>query len=448
MILPAVTQMTLTEFKLKFGNGKVIRCKKFNRKSCWAKHNVTKWHESVRKGWNINPLIFVHIDSCIEYAIQTGLDSDKRYFEEYKNEGYEFITIEGGNRTDATELMYDTEPDYHDKKVNIAVIENVSREEMHEGYVRLAHGVSPNPQERRTGIYGKVSDLVRKTSERLNVMWTKIDNVKQSRMGDDEMVAMIMNYATNKSFGPSLTNSDKKDYILDMMYRKNNYDSASFNHIINNLKSIFDSIKLHKDITKKLNKNVVYLLVMIIKLVKENNFKIENYTTFVKHWYDYYLQRNNSDDVLYLRGKAKFQCTFSHLISGLAMDNNQLKEMTNIIETEFIDYLKQHNAIVPYNDVEFTSDDKKNWIKQNKYKKEDNKDYVTVRTNTPDLLLLGDSIPEFTEITLAESHNGSEYELDHIIPKSKGGETTLRNAELTSKAYNRKKTDKLLVSIN
>jgi 5-methylcytosine-specific restriction endonuclease McrA len=444
MELPPINQITLTKFKLKFGNGKVIRCKKFNRKKCWGNYDVSKWHESVRRGWNINPLIFVHIESCIQYAIQAGLDDDKKYFEEYKNQGYNFITIEGGNRTDATELMYDTQPDYHKKKVNIAVIESVSREEMHEGYVRLAHGVSPNAQEKRTGIYGRVSDLVRTTSNRLDVMWSQIKGIKHSRMADDELIAMIMNYATNKSFGPSLTNSDKKDYVLDMMYKKNNYNSTSFNYTVNNLKSIFDSIKLHKDITKKLDKTVVYLLVILIRLIKENNFKIENYQTFVKHWYDYYLRRSNSDDVLFWRGKAKFQCTFTHLMSGLVMDTSQLKEMTKIIQTDFINYLIQHNAIVPYNYTEFTAEDKKNWINQNVYQKEDGKMYVIVRTNTPDLSLLGDSIVEFTEITLAESHNGSEYELDHIIPKSKGGETTLENAELTSKAYNRAKSATIL----
>jgi hypothetical protein len=174
-----------------------------------------------------------------------------------------------------------------------------------------------------------------------------------------------MNYATNKSFGPSLTNSDKKDYVLDMMYKKNNYNSTSFNYTVNNLKSIFDSIKLHKDITKKLDKTVVYLLVILIRLIKENNFKIENYQTFVKHWYDYYLQRSNSGDVLFYRGKAKFQCTFTHLMSGLVMDTSQLKEMTKIIQTDFINYLIQHNAIVPYNFTEFTAEDKKNWINQN-----------------------------------------------------------------------------------
>ncbi len=444
MTLPIPTQMTLTEFKLKFGNGKVIRCKKFNRKSCWTQNDVKKWYESVREGWNVNPLIFIHIDSCISYAIQTGNDEDKKYFQEYKDLGYDFITIEGGNRTDATESMYNTQPDYHNKKVNVAVIESISRKEMHNGYVRLAHGVSPNPQEKRTGIYGKVSDVVRNTSEKLEVMWGKIKGVKRNRMEDDELVAMIMNYATNKSFTHSAINSDKKDFILDRMYENNTYDSKTFNYTINNLKSIFDSIKLHKDITKSLPKTVVYLLVILVILIKENKLKIENYETFVKHWYDYYLKRVNSDDILFYRGPAQFQCTFTKLMSGLVLDpKEQLKLFTDILRTDFIPYLKEHNAIVPYNDVEFTLYDKQVWINRNKYEKEDGKLYVTVRTNTPDLQLLGDSIPEFTEITLAESHNGSEYELDHVIPKSKGGETTLENAELTSTSYNRKKTNKL-----
>ena len=43
---------------------------------------------------------------------------------------------------------------------------------------------------------------------------------------------------------------------------------------------------------------------------------------------------------------------------------NHKKEMTKIIQTDFINYLIQHNAIVPYNYTEFTAEDKKNWIIQ------------------------------------------------------------------------------------
>jgi len=58
--------------------------------------------------------------------------------------------------------------------------------------------------------------------------------------------------------------------------------------------------------------------------------------------------------------------------------------------------------------------------------------------------LRGVSESEFITITLAEAFNGSKFELDHIKPKSKGGETTLENAELTTKQYNRKKKAKIL----
>ena len=78
------------------------------------------------------------------------------------------------------------------------------------------------------------------------------------------------------------------------------------------------------------------------------------------------------------------------------------------------------------------------------YTEKDGKWYVTIRNNTPDLSLRGVSEAEFITITLAESFNGSRFELDHIIPKSKNGETTLENAELTTKEYNRKKRAQLL----
>jgi hypothetical protein len=446
MKLPPISKITVAEFKVRFGKGKVIRCKKFNRRDCWKRKNIENWYDSVMKGWDINPLIFVEINSCISWAIANGLDEDRQYFQDYKDEGYEFITLEGGNRTGATELMFDAKPNYRDKELYIAIIENVSREEMHEGYVRLAHGVSPNPQEKRTGIYGSVSDLVRNTTENLEAVWSVVKKVKHERMEDDEFVAMILNYSLNKSFGPSITGKITKDEVLDSMYRTKRIDDAPFKHIVNNLKLIFEEIQLHPEISKGLPKTVIYLLVILIQLIKENNFKIQNYQAFVSNWYDYYNKRMRDKTVLFERGPAKFQCTFKHLISGLILDPKvQLQKFTDIVKTDFIKYLIKHDAIVPYNTVEFTSRNREEWIDTNKYTKEDDKDYVTVRTNTPDLFLLGGNVPEFTEITLTEACNGFKYELDHIIPKSKGGETALTNAELTSKIYNRKKTDKLLI---
>jgi len=439
MELPEIKRITIESFNSRFA-GKVIRCKKFNRKKCWEESDVKKWYESVQKGWNVNPLIYIDIQSCIDYCIMKGLDEDVNYFTNYLNEGYVFITIEGGNRHDSTETFYTTQPIYREKFVNVAVIESVTREEMHEGYVRLAHGVSPNRQEKRTGIYGDVSDLVRKTSEKLATMWDKVKGVKRTRMQDDEMVAMIMNFSTNGSFGKSLVNAEGKDDVLDLIYKTSKYNKAKFKYLVDNLKSIFESIVDYDEISTRLPKTTIYLLSMILMNIKDR-YKIVDFDLFVKKWYEKYQEKDNSDTIVFkTKGKA---LVFTQLMGGLVMNTDQLEMMNSIVESDFIPFFEDEKVITPINPEEFTTKHKRDWINDNKYEK-NGKWFVDVRSNTSDLSLLSDVSDEFLTITLAQAFNGSKYELDHIIPKSKGGSTTLENAELTTKEYNRKKRATIL----
>jgi len=343
MKLPNSPNITITDFNKKF-KGKVVRCKKFNRKKCWEEPDNKKWYESVQKGWNINPLIYIDIESCIKLAKEKGNEIDRKYFNNYKLQGYKYITIEGGNRNDATLEFYNLFPQYREKFVKISVIESVTREEMHEGYVRLAHGVSPNRQEKRTGIFGEVSDLVRKTSEKLATMWDKVKGVKRTRMADDEVVAMLINFTSNQSFGKSILNGEKKDDVLDTIYTTNKFNKTNFNYLIKNLKEIFDSIVDYDEITTKLPKTTIYLLSMILMSIKDK-YRIPNFGLFVEKWYDKYLERDNSDEIVFKRkGKS---LVFTQLLSGLVMDTDQLKTMDFLIESDFIPFLEQEGAITP-----------------------------------------------------------------------------------------------------
>lgn len=444
MKLPISTQLTISDHYIMFGDGKVIRCKKFNRKSCWETSDIEKWYSSVQKGWNVNPLIYIHIDSCIEFAIEKGNETDRKYFQNYKNQGYEYITIEGGNRNDATESFYHAFPQYRDKLVNVTIIKSISREEMHEGYVRLAHGVSPNRQEKRTGIFGEVSDLVRKTSEKMATVWDSVKGIKRTRMYDDEMVATIMNFSTNGSFGKSLINGTKKDDVLDEMYQTNKYNKTTFNYIIKSLQSSFEAIVDYDDISTKLPKATIYLLSMIFKRIKDT-YRVTDFTLFVQNWYEKYVELDNNDSIVFQRKGKKL--VFTQLLSGLVMDIDQLKTMELLIEEHFIPFLEETDSIEPYNPEDFSVSQKRDWINKNKFES-NGKWYVKVRNNTPDLSFRGNEEPEFKVITLAQSFNGKEYELDHIHPKSKGGETTIENAELATYAYNRKKRAKVLNETN
>jgi|TARA_R110001592_G_scaffold310289_1_gene584833 hypothetical protein len=437
MKLPESPNITITEFNEKFA-GKVVRCKKFNRKKCWETSDVKKWYESVQLGWNVNPLIYIDIQSCINYCVERGLGEDVKYFSNYLNDGYVYITIEGGNRHDSTVSFHNNEPLYRDKLVKVAVIESVTREEMHEGYVRLAHGKSPNPQEKRTGIYGIVSDTVRNTSQKLSHMFNSIGNVDGKRMRDDELVAMLMNYCTNGSFGR--VDGIKQDDVIDTMYETSNYNKTKFNYLVKQMRSTFDSIIDFEDITKKQNKTIVYLLTLIFFEIKDK-YKVDSYDLLVKYWFQLYTQKFVDSTILYEEGQKSL--SFSQLMTGLVMDSKQLEFMKGIVCSEFIPLLQTEGAISPTNPDEFTHRDRINWINKHKFTKEDI-DYVKVRCNTDDLSFFGDGTPIFKTITISEAFNGTKYELDHIIPKVENGPTTIENGELTTRDYNRKKSKKVL----
>lgn len=439
MKLPESPNITITEFNEKFA-GKVVRCKKFNRKQCWDETDNKRWHESIQLGWCVNPLIYIDIQSCIYFCIEKGLGEDVKYYSNYLNDGYTYITIEGGNRHDSTERFYEVEPLYRDKLVKVAVIESVTREEMHEGYVRLAHGKSPNSQEKRTGVYGTVSDTVRNTSQKLSHMFSSIGNVDSNRMKDDELVAMLMNYCTNGSFGR--VEGITQDDVIDTMYQTNKFNKLKFNYLINNLRNVFDAIIDFEDITKKQNKTIVYLLSLILLEIKDV-YKINDYDLFVKYWYQLYSQKFIDPTIIFI--KQQKSLSFSQLMTGLVMDKTQLEFMIGIVSSEFIPLLQIEGAISPTNPDVFTHKDRADWVNANKFT-EDGKDFVKVRCNSDDFSLLGDVVPIFKTITIAEASNGTKYELDHILPKIDGGPTSINNAELTTRDYNRKKSKKVIVT--
>jgi len=435
MELPESPNMTINEFYTKFA-GRVVRCKKFNRKSCWDAKDVTKWWESVQIGWNINPLIYIDIESCIIKGIADGNDNDVKYFDEYKQNGYTFITIEGGNRHDSTVSFYNNQPLYRDKKVKVAVICGVSRKEMHEGYVRLAHGKPPNEQEKRTGIYGEVSDKVRNSSQKLSHMMEQCSSINLTRMKDDELVAMIMNFASNGSFGN--VNSLSKDKAIDILYETSIYNKTKFNYLVGKLQKAFDSIIDCEDITTKQNKSIIYLLTIIFMEMK-GKYKIDDMDLLVKYWYRLYREKFIDDTVIFIRGA--YHLPFSNLMTGLLFDQEQLTFLTSIVNQDFIPLLEEMKAISPTNPENYTALHRKGWVNKNKFK--DNKvGVVKVRCNTDDKSMFGPTVDVWKTITIAEAFNGTKYELDHIIPKVDGGKTTIENAELTTRDYNRKKSKK------
>ena len=62
-------------------------------------------------------------------------------------------------------------------------------------------------------------------------------------------------------------------------------------------------------------------------------------------------------------------------------------------------------------------------------------------------MMLNQSNPEFLENTQLSSElmDGLKYQMDHITPRSKGGETTLENGQVVCTDENRNKSDSMPV---
>jgi len=386
----------------------------------------------------------------MEHCRKIGKNADYLYYCNYHDQGYTYITIEGGNRHDATHGFYNSPQEKQnrkDKHVNYSIIKSVDREEMHDVYCRLAYGKAPNRQEQRTGIFGVVSDIVRKTSETLAVMWIKINGINQSRMQDDELVAQLMSYVTFGSFGKSNGRGNKDD-SLDEIYKSGQYNKSPFNFVIKELKEIFDAVVRYDHLTKKLKKTFVYLLVMSLDKFHKN-YKIEDYDLFIEQFHTIYVDKmEESVEDLEAKGegrKAFVKGTsflpFAEITRGLVTHNDQLEHMNSLLSEDFIPVLEEKGIISPINVEEFTYKHRREYIRLHKFER-NGKWWIKIRSNNSNGTLIPGQ-PEFKEVTLAEAYS-AKCELDHIIPKSKDGPTTLDNAELTTKTFNRKKSKRIV----
>ena len=147
-----------------------------------------------------------------------------KYFKEYYNDGYKYITVEGGNRHDSTYLFWKNVPIYRDRKIKMVIIKSVDRQTMHEVYIRLAYGNPPNRQEVRTGIYGFLSDRVREISEKFSYIFLRIKGIKTQRMLDDELIAKTYGYTKYVNLCSDLDDKIDADYEQDSPTNINDFE--------------------------------------------------------------------------------------------------------------------------------------------------------------------------------------------------------------------------------
>ena len=71
----------------------------FNRSACWDPKLQTRYVTSMIKGMAPSPIVVANIADCLETIAHEEDSLDYIYFKRWMDAGYEFIAVDGNNRT-------------------------------------------------------------------------------------------------------------------------------------------------------------------------------------------------------------------------------------------------------------------------------------------------------------------------------------------------------------
>ena len=393
----------------------------------------------MRKKYNIHPIIFWDVKASMNQMKKEKNLKDYNYFKEAYDRGIRYKIVEGANRNDLIqEHIPDEEWDIYKDTENAYCIASGDRESMHDLYEALAGGKSPNRQEKRTGIWGIVSDWVRNISEKNQEWLTKTSTIMINRMKDDEFIAMILHYCYNDTFGQ--VQSESADDIVDKIYREKKIRPKAKKKAEDIVKKIGQYWKKLSETQKnKMPKAYVQGLVILLSKTFDLEFILKNKKNFVIKYHTWWTTNMASDKVYHLDNSTQEPQTFNGLVKGLK-GSVKMAKFKELIE----DLIKE----MVLNDI-FTKDVSEDLAtpeQRTKLIEEAREgDKVRVRQNgvVDGNKIFGDKIDDFKMVDYLEVLSSYDYHVDHIIPKTKTNSRSLDNMEITTRHYNILKSNKM-----
>ena len=87
----------LTSQKISHFLQKVALDVSFNRYACWKENSGTEYVRNVVVGFAPNPIIIANLKKCLELCVEDS--PEYKYFQSWIEKGYEYLAIDGNNRT-------------------------------------------------------------------------------------------------------------------------------------------------------------------------------------------------------------------------------------------------------------------------------------------------------------------------------------------------------------
>jgi hypothetical protein len=212
---------TIQDFILSVRGNRIYNDPSIQRRTCWTKDNKLDYELSIIDGTDDSHITLCDIKSSMDYSYNKNNTNDYEYFSKLLAQGYRFISIDGGNRTDflikkyesISQPLSDESYEFFTSKIFLVTFENMSKSQLHSAFLHKNSGNAVNTQEARNCSEGVVSEFVRKVGSDYRVILSTIQRMKFTRMKDLEFVSQCLLYHQSKT-------TPLKDKGLNFLFKK------------------------------------------------------------------------------------------------------------------------------------------------------------------------------------------------------------------------------------
>lgn len=417
--------------------------KAFQRNVRWKELTKQAFLKSLVTGRAPSPIIVASVRDCLDMCVE-GSD-DYTYFENVLDKGYEYISIDGNNRTQTLIQFlnntiglkpgtYSTSggpvtitnknntfnklPKVLKDKIKDEAIFSVceyaipTKADLSDLFECINDGVPLNAAEKRNAKLVPIAEAIRNMAIEHEAAFRFAFEDNSGYKFDEQIAILAVYYTNGNNSGISKTNLDSAYSSESDVYNK--FKTGGGQNLINTTLSI---IGKYADAGFK-DKSLFLNFFMVMKQLQKDQRQIVDQKALLKWFMATENSRRASEDVVYAKNRGD---TKTYATCCRQMGKELLLARFNVI---FKDLMKIPDGIVTELDPErlFTPAQRYNmWVKQNG---------ICPAT--------GKQIPE------DEINNHELWAADHIIPYILGGETTLENGQLVCKKYNLQKSSKML----
>lgn len=311
-------RQVLTNFNQKI----VLYDESFQRRTVWLpKLNGAPFIESLSRGWakQTSKIVVVDARKSLRLAKELGNEPSAKYFQSVLDRGFEYISVDGQNRTKFIEAFFNNsyaisgifqdadgekrviENKYFkdfpirvrdallDSQVDIEEMVVESAQDLAKIFSNANMGVPLNDQEKRNATLSEIAKIVRRISRKdlCEVMNKVVKSSDLVRMGDDELTAKMLMTLLDSSFG--LDPKDVNDFyekgtgfytVKDQSFPYSQKDLTRAENILSRWKMTLSSQKTYGKTV--LARRTVWAVLFACAWSYDNNYYVTDYDSFYK----------------------------------------------------------------------------------------------------------------------------------------------------------------------